>query len=468
MSRHRITSRTLWRSGALLGSVLFVAAPVVGQDEAGDQRFRFGFNQTFEAQDNIRLDPDSAGTTYSSDTRLSFGFDTTTGLNELSFDATGVGRIVNDPVIGSYFGLRDPELDLAYSRTGVNSRVLFDLGYFRPDLAFNDPLRDGNNNEQDFARGGGVREQLDGGFRFETGLTSPLGFIVDLETRAVKYRETEDPLLFDNITNRALAEVNFQLSPVMLGRVDLFEERYRGEDTRNTDRTTRRLTAGIDYDLSPISSFSLDLGHSDVTETFDQPDDRLTANGFVGTFDARREMPNGDATARLSSILTQQGRQNDLLLGRNLELPGGSLDVALGVAQGDTFDPRPIGRLAYMVEGSRSILDISVERTVRISDIVSEATERTELGIGYDLAINQVSSLSLDLFYADASVVGQNTGNAARDRGSFYATYTRNVTPDWDLSLGYKYLYVGGTDNLGPGSSNGAFFNLQRDFDVFR
>ena len=455
----------IWAASFGFGTV---SLPAVGQEQAGDQLFSFGLQEKVGATNNIRLDNTSAGTTYYSDTELSFGFANESGPHALEFFASGLFRMVDDPVIGTDSGFRDPNVDLSYLLDGVNSRLSLMASYSKPDLAFLDPLQQGDINDQDFYSGGGQREDYYASLRFESGLQSPLGFVFDLNSQARRYDNTTDPLLFANQTDTAAIGLIFRFSPVASGRVDVSDSRYRAEDANDTNRETRDLTFGLDYEPSAISLLSVDFGHSKVLETFGAlPGVENNLSGPIAAVSFQRQMPNGEVSATFDTILTQNGRQNTLEGGRIFELPTGVFEFSIGVAEGETFDARPIGSIAYSVETLRSAFNVGLSRTASISDTLSQATETTRLDLGYALDLNEVSALSFNLYYADISLVGNSATGQDRERGSFYATYNHNVTEDWDLVLGYEYKYYK-PNTGGAANSNGVFFSLQRDFEVFR
>jgi hypothetical protein len=446
-----------------------IALPSRAQEaDDAEPRLRLGLSQSLDVRDNIRLDPDSAGTTYSSNTLLSLDYLANFGPNALRFSAETIGRIVDDPVLGNETGFRDPRLGLEYARSAANSRFEVFAEYYRPDLAFSDPLESDSIGEADFFRGGGTREEVTGGVRLETGIEGPLGFVLGADIDRLSYDDTDDPLLFENRTVSGLAGARLRLSPVTEARLDYTYERFTSEDDRDTERDTHDVRVGLDYDISPIASIGVDLGYSDVSEVLVNPDEETTTSGAIGGVRFRRDLPNGALTADFETTLSELGRQNEIELGRSIAFPVGELALTVGVAEGDTFDPEPIGSLAYVTEWPRKRLTIGLSREVTIGDILSEATSTTQFDLSYDVEINRVSALSFDIFYADLSIIGNEAIDDTRDRGSFYATYTRNVTEDWDMLIGYEFRYIDGNDDFGRGTSNGVFFTLQRDFDLLR
>jgi hypothetical protein len=454
-------------AGAACGVWVF-SSSVMGQEGPGDQLLSFGISQKFGANDNIRLGNTSVGTTLFSDTMLSFGFNSQTQAQKLDFSMSGVARLVDDPAIGTDSGFRDPTLALLYSRDSANSRLSLLVDYARPDLAFLDPLMQDNISDQDFFRGGGTREDYMAGFRLETGLQSPLGFEFDLNSRRRSYSDATDPLLFSNQTDSAAVATLFRFSPITQGRLDLYESRYFAEDTRQNKTKTNRFTFGLDHQFSEISNLSANIGNSEVVETFiTLPGVENVTRGLIGNVSFTRLMPNGAATARLDSTLSQRGRQNTLEFGRVFELPVGGLEISLGATNGTSFDPRPIGQIDYTADLPTGSLSASLSRESSISDTLSQATETTRADLGYRFDVNDISSLSFNFYYADIALIGNSSSGADRERSSFYATYTRDITQDWDIQVGYEYRYFN-SSTPGSANSNLIFFTLQRDVNIFR
>jgi len=452
--------------GAVCG-VWVLAYPVAGQEGPGAQKFSFNLDQRVGANDNNRLDVISRGTTYFSDTTLSFGFDSQAGIQRFSFTLDGVLRALDDPVSGSDFRFSDPSATLLYSRDGADSRLTLTARYARPDLAFLDPLQQEVITDQDLFRGDGRREDYQVGVRVETGISAPLGFDFNLSTAGRRFSATTDPALFDNRTDSAAVGVRLQFSPVTQGRVDLAEDRFAAKDVPGTNRTTRNLTFGLVHEVSPVTSLSTTIGRSEITETFDAlPGLENLTQGAVGSLGLTRQMPDGVITASLDTTLSTVGRQTTIEIGRTFELPSGGLEISLGASRGSGFSALPIGRINYDAALPTGSLSASLSRRVAISSTLSRAEITTRVALGYNFDINTVSSLSFALDYADIGL----TGTGARPgstRSNFRATYTRDLTKDWDIEFGYQRRYSN-SDTTSSAASNLVFLSLQRDFDVFR
>jgi len=442
-----------------------VSLSLVAPAAFGEQIMTFGVSQTLRSTENIRLDPTSAGTTVASDTTLSFGLQNTTAISALSLDLSGVARIVDDPISGSDSRLRDPRLDLAYSRNGVNSRFDLTAGYERPDLAFNLPDVGSDSTVQDIFTGAGEREDIDLGLRFETGLDAPFGLVVDLDHQERNFTDTTDPVLFDNQTRSAEVTGIFRLNQATDLSLTLSESRYEAEDALGTNRTTQRATFGVNHEFSETDRLRFSIGQSEVEETFDAlPGTSDITDGVVSEIEYQRDLPNGAIAVNLDSSLNSQGRTTTLEFGRQLDLPTGDLDVTLGWVVNDGADAQPVGRIAYRQEFTRSAFDLELSRSASVSETLNQVTETTTLVLGYNMELSPLSSVSLDMSYSDVDVSGATTG---RTRSSIGAEYSRNLTQDWDMNLGIQHQRFD-PDAGASGESNSVYFTLQRSFEGLR
>ncbi|MGV6849927.1 MAG: hypothetical protein ACWA5A_16265 [Marinibacterium sp.] len=472
--------------GLIFGLVL-VAVPVLpvraqqagaqSRAQPGDQIFSFGINQKIGANDNIRLDPNSVGTTYYSDTTLTFGFDSLTQRQQFNFSLSGVLRAVDDPVIGTDSDFRDPSADLFFQRDNGNERLTAYARYDRPDLAFLNPLTQVDINGQDITRGEGSREDISAGLRLETGLQGPFGVLLDVNTRERNYVNNNDPALFGNRTDNARGELNFRLSPVSRGRVYATAQRYRARDNQDTKTDTNTAGIGLTRDIDPVTVLDFDLGYSRVSTTTQAvppsgtnpgiPAGQTDFEGYVARVGLTRQVSNGQAGISLDSALNRRGRQSTLEITRDYTLPLGSFGFSLGATTGDSFDVRPIGSLNYAIASQRSRFNVNLARTVKIDESLNQITENTRVGLGYVTQITPVSSFDFQVNYADVALTGNNTNNPGRDRLGATAAYVRDVGQDWQFRVGYGYraFYpeVGASS-----SSNEIFFSLQKTLDIYR
>ncbi len=467
MYRSDQNQRRVLARGALICCALGLAAlavPGLAQDDGKAKQSFWTFSQSLRATENIRLSEQSAGTTYASETQLSFGHEFESGIQSLKLSGSAVARLVDDPLQGSDNGLSDADARVTYLRDGANARLRLQSRYVRTDLAFDDPLAVDEITDEDLSNSGGRRNNFNNSLLFETGLQSPVGLNLRLSRQDRSYSGTTDPDLFDTVTENVQISTPFRLSDRTQARLTFNENRYRAEDGPGTNRDTTRITVGLDHRFSPITRLSLDLGHSEVVETFDTlPGLEDRDSGVVIGLNLVRDLPNGEIEASFDSDVTQEGRRRTFLLSRQLDLPNGGLSFALGAVDGSTTDTRAIGSIRYRRELDRTTFTAGLSRSGAISDTTSTVTETTRLNLGYALQLTEVASLSMDLRYANIADVGSGATEADRERTSFDVALNRQVTQDWDFVTGYQFRHSKRSSGT-SGNSNAVFFTLKRDF----
>lgn len=446
-------------AGSLAGLTL------LGETVRAEQLFTFGISQKFQATDNLRLDPTSVGTTTYADTRVRFGLQNTTALSNLNLEMAGIARFVDDPTEGTEHALRDPEVILNYQVEGLQSRLQLDASYAHPSLAFIDPLESENISDQDLYSGAGRREEISGALRFETRVSAAFGVALEQDYDERRYTDTTDPLLFDTTTHSTGIAALFRVSGATTVSAEYSEDDYEASDTNGTSRETRRATLGIDHEVSRADRFRFSLGPSEVTEVFSTlPGTVQRRKEVVGVLEYQRDLNDGTIIASLDSTLNSIGRQTTLKVGRRMDLPLGSLDMSIGAVKADATDPEIVGRAAWQQDFARSSFELDLSHSAAASETLSQFTKTTEISLGYELELSNLSALNFDASYAeiDAPAIANS-----RTRGRVQASYTRDITRDWDMIVGMDHRrFEGGTTPLA--TSNGVFFTLRREFQTLR
>lgn len=456
------TGALAWTGGLLLVGLAPALAQQAGPGEGPNPALSFGISTTLRASDNYALEADPAGTTYISDTRLSFGLRSLTQAQQISLDLSGVYRVIDTPDADISSGFEDPRLSFSYLRTSANARFAFEADYNRADLTFLDPLLLEDLADGDLTSPDGTLQTTRLSTSLETGITDPLGFRAELSRDDRRYFDTTDPGLYDRHTDRASATVILRVSPALEGNLRLSYTRYEAEDADDTSRDTRSISAGLTYRLSPGTTVQATLGQTEIEERFGvAPALDTTTRGTSGTLDVSHALANGLVTGSLSTDLTTAGRRTTLEVGRSLDMPLGELEVGVGLVTGDNIDTAAIGSLSLSRDLPEGSLTAALTRTVSVND-ESEAQSTTRTAIGYRLPVNDLSSLAFDLSYARISDAG-NGAIEDQSRGSLSARYTRQLTRDWGLSVGYEHS-VRTSETDGRLQSNAIFLTLDRDF----
>jgi len=426
----------------------------------GGVRFLFGISTGLRVHDNLDLDPVSAGSTVRSDTNLTFGVQAETRRQTLNLNFGGVLRAEDAPGTGFTNDFVNPSVDLSYIREGANARLSFDASFDRADLDGTQALDPDTLNPIDLTTDTGNRDTLRANVMLETGLTAPLGFVLELDRFDTSYSDTTDPGFFDRVTDSASATAVLRFSPVTEGRITAGLSRYSAQDALMTIRDTRSLNFGVTHELSESTVIEASIGGQQI-------DDTVTGetSGGEAALSVTHALPRGSVGLSLETALTTAGQQNTVELQRSFTFPAGSLEIGFGAVDAEGADPQVIGSLSYSRDLPRGEITASLSRSVSVNDDADvQRTTRAALGLSH--MVNDRSSLAFNLDFTDISDAGSGA-IAEGQRGNFTASYTRALTADWNLTAGYERRYsaeAGSADAW----DNAVFLTLGRDFSFLR
>ena len=447
-----------------LASIICVVGgfgPAVAQDGTpGGTTLTFGIETSLDVSDNYNLAVVAPGTSTVLDTTLSFGYLSETAIDRFAFDIDGVVRASDIPGVGGDVRFDDVNAALSYSREGANSRFSATADYNRVNLDFLDPFTLANLSDTTLTNSSGILASQNASLNFEAGINDPLGFGIELGHQGADYSNTTDPGLFDTTTDSIALTSRLRLSPVAEARARLSQENYRADDLINTDRTTRALSFGLAYELSPVTILDASIGTERI-ETVGA----ATTRGTFGTVSLTRALTNGSAGLILDRSFGIEGGRTTLTANRSMDLPSGTLAYSLGVTRGELGGTAVVGSIAYSQTLPRGDLTASLDRSVESSTSGNDILT-TNAALGYTFALTPASGLSLDFNYAEVENVGSGTA-ADSNRSSIRAQYTRELTPDWDLSAGYEHQRRV-TEGSGTADSNTIFMTLGREFSIRR
>ena len=451
-----------------LASIICVAGgfgPAVAQEDIpGGTTLSFGIETSLSVSDNYNLSVVAPGTSTILDTTLSFGYLSETAIDRFAFDIDGVVRAADIPGTGPGAGgdirFDDLNADLSYTREGANSRLSATTSYNRVNLDFLDPFDLADLNDGDLITGSGTRISRTARLIFETGTSGPLGFGFELGTEVLGYSDTTDPGLFDSQTDDIALTSRLRLSPVAEARLRLSQEDYNDEALIPADRTTRALSFGVAYEIDPVTTLDVIIGTSKIDAAA-----AGTSSGGFGTLTLNRALANGTASVILDRSFGVEGGRTTLSANRSMDLPSGTLAYSLGATRGELGDTEVIGSVAYSQTLPRGTLTASLDRSVGSTDAGNDELTTTA-NLGYTMALSPLANLSLELDYVavDDAGSGAVTGTT---RSALRAEYTRELTPDWNMSAGYEHQRES-NDGSGSANSNTVFFTLGRDFSIRR
>lgn len=452
-----------------------VVSPVLAQvlDDEPGLRQRLRIEQEFGVGDNLGLEQPSEGRTSLATTRLSYGLESKTRIQELSLALGGALRF-GDVAEGNNIqtGFTDPFVGLRYSRDAANASISVNADYRQTDISLAVPLwtfldQDGLvRPPRDFSniRGSGERRSYAFDVELETGKQANFGLRFLAAASGTNYVDATDTSLNDFDNQSLGVSALFRFNTVTTGFVDLRYLGFDAKDSVDTSRKTETIEAGFDRELSAISRLTFRAGYTDVDtrETNVLTGQRFTTkrsgpSGSVGYF---REMPNGTLDTTFDLTQNQDGQRGTLRFARSLSLPVGSLSANIGLTSFDSTDPRVIGGINWSREFAASQISLRYDRGVFVD---SDDNDRfTDVLIAaYQIDINTISSLTADLSLSKSE--GTDSSEAS-ERANLVVAYNHQLTRDWSLNTGVEFNFLD-EDISGRAESSAVFFGIGRNFD---
>lgn len=420
------TLTTQPRTGLRLHHGILVGLPLVAglwlgpvRAQEGGVLLTLGVAQRFEASDNADLNDPSDGNSQLSTTQLSFGFVSETRISRLALEASGGLRTTN--------GLTSPQISLAYDRSVAEASLSLRAALSESDITDNNTIDLTFPTADDAladASGAGKQriQSLDAALNLRE--DAPLSFALTAGLTDVNYIDTTDPALVNNRRTRAGITASLALSEVATANLGLRYATYEEDTPGATQRVTKGFDAGVDI-----------------------------------------ERTNGVVSANFSVDDTPEGTLSSLSFGRSFDMPVGSLSADIGAARGVNGDTILTGGLGYSRELPLGQITARLRRDVVAG---SDDTQReiAAMSLGYSQELTPLSSLSLNMNYSDSQQANTDDTTTNTNVG---ITYTRMLTEDWGLDIGYNkgQRRQTGTTNS-DARSNTIFLELSRDFEFLR
>lgn len=401
-----------------------------GAQEVSGPVLTFGLATKLEGIENLELSPSSAGRTSRATTSLSFGLIDDTPLNRLNLNGSVQLQYIDRPgTTGDGFDIGDRTLGFGYLRRGANSSFSINGSYSQADIAFSNPL------DMSFVDGvlvvpddlstistSGIRQNYSVNARLTFGDEGPWGASLSAGVSGQTYSGTSSPLLTDNRRTSLGVGLRYNLNPAT-------------EMTLDLNRGTYQQTSGA----SPqISSYTLTAGLS-------------------------QEQRNG--STRVSLTLKDDFGTNrySLNFGGSLDLPAGSISASLGASYSEGGSTDLIGSLNWQQTLSRDgVIDVQFQQQIN-NDSTNAASLVSALSAMYRHPLTPVSDLTLDAEFLRTRQLA--TGGTTVTDTNLTVTYSRQLTPDWNLDLGYVQR-LRDTSTSANSDSGRVFLELSRNFEL--
>ena len=329
--------------------------------------------------------------------------------------------------------ITDPDFVARYTRDAANASINASANYRRGDITtiFDiDPSAAVvlvTDNGTVTTTGADIQAQI--------GKNAPLGVTFDLGYDNVDFAGTTDPNLFDTRTTTLGFDTRLNFSPVTTGNFRVNHTDYSAADATSTRTQTTTYDFALSHELRRALQIDLNLGY----QTRD-----LTLSGITGTNDGfkagvnlTQTLPNGSIFGGIGIDQTGAADRTSLSFGRSLTLPAGSLSASITAADVVGSSLQVFGSANYtqsLADGSFSVnLDQSLSTNQNNEDILF-----TRFGLGYQQQVTGTSDLNLSLDMSRSEDGGAGAA-PTQNRATLAATYSRQLTQEWDMSVGYRH-----------------------------
>ncbi|MEM6637480.1 MAG: hypothetical protein AAF667_16495 [Pseudomonadota bacterium] len=437
------------------------------QNLPSNPQLTFGLSSGVYWYDNFDLDVDTLGDSFRQRNIFSVNYLTETPTDTLGLSASTDLRYSDLAGRETSFEFEDPSAALSYDRVTANADLGVNLRFDRIEVSQSEgfDLDDAGLPGQDLVRDQGNRDILNLVVNGEFGKQDPFGGFFSGRYTDRSFSDTTDPDLFDSETRFLQGGLRFRVSPAV--EVNAFGSASLFEADDSTSSETERYTLGVGADLRVRSdtTVNLSLANVDITETdtIGTTEIEEEENDFEVAAGWQRDVTNGTLSLNYTRSVAIEGARDALTFGRNLTLPSGSFGLTLGASNTAGDEIFAVGAVDYIRTLQDSELLFRLSQDVRTTDDSDEVLT-TNLDLGYSRNLNQVSSFRANVRVSEVTDTGVDTQDD-RTFASLVLRYTRELTADWGLTLGYE-ARSDREDDEDRATSNSVFLTLDRVWRV--
>jgi len=312
--------------------------------------------------------------------------------------------------------------------------------------------------------GDGTLARTNTNFLFETGLNSQVGFWFGAGYQTRGYIDSSNPTDVNSVTSNIDAGANFRIS----GRSDATIA-FGREDFQEKDGLSKRveimdLSFGLSHELRSALILSGDLGYRNRETTI--LGRSVTETGYYGGLEFVQERPNGTIFGGIGYDGSRFLDETSINIGRSLSLPAGSLTASIEFTNIETVGLEIYGDIDYVRETPTGELLFRLSRNAETDERFRDVIY-TSFTVGYRHQINDASKFRLSLDLARSQDKYFSAQLPVEDRATFTASYSRAVTPEWNLNVGYRHREYGETGSVAglnrTANSDSVFLTMTRD-----
>lgn len=403
---------------------------------------------------NKNLSTSSTGTTTSISETLSFGITSETKTQALSLTGSAALRYFSVAGGDSSVDFDKPRLTLSYSQNTANSGVSLSANYRKVDVI--DAIDEEDAVAEDLIADTGTLTTYGANVSLQGGKQAPLSYSFNASFANREYAGVTSAELFDTRRTSYGATVGFRFSPVTTGTLRASISNSTAENATASETQVTSYSFGLSHELRRALNVNASIGMSQTETT--EGGATSTSDRTTASLNLRQGVSNGSYTVGLDVSSSGDDNRTSLSFGRSLDLRDGSLSASLTASQ-TSDDVRLLGNLNYQKDLPRGSFNVGLTQSITTNED-DEDIQFSRLGLGYSQQLTSSSNLNLSMNLTRSEDGGAGSA-ITRTRSNFSASYSQELTPDWDLSVGYTHGIFEETGSASS-SSDSVFMTLTR------
>ena len=445
------------KTAIAIATVFLNATGLSAQDAepTSPKKVTLGFGTRVLLDSNRDLDSESPGSTFEIAEQLSFGLITESGGRNLNLFASTELLYVDEPQ-GTSFGFDNPRVRLSYFNEAANADISLSARYSRSRVS--DALYFDGSTSDDLATDQGDVAIYGASLGFRIGTQNPVGFGFDASLFEREYIDTIDPDLSDFSSRSLGLSALMTFSPTTNGSFSTVWDSSETDNRQQLERESFAYSFDVTHELRRALILDASIGYR--TEDTTEFGFTTRTEGIIGNLGAIQEMGNGSVFGDIDYDHSDSEDVVELEVGRSFDFDDGFLSASLKLRDGSESGTQLLGSLDYQKELRNGSVNAFFNQDVSENED-DEDVKYSSLGFGYTQGLTSVSDMNLSLLLSRSEDGGRGDVEQ-HDRADFTATYSRDLTQDWDMSLGYRYRLS--DEEFSPvATSNAIFFNISRN-----
>ena len=447
------------RYAKISATVLVLSAgSVFAQTPDGPITASVSLTTSIDANTNKFLDAVSPGTTVDISEQLSFSLVTRNSLQLL--EISGSASLNFDDIgSGASADFRPPTVTLHYARDTGNSNLDASASYWNDTIVSSFDL---DPTEAVFIIvDTGTLTIIGADLAFNTGVDAPLGFSFTASYKDNDYDGT-NPLnlaLFDSTTAKIGASAKLRLSPTTQGTLSASFTDFESSamPPRATKIQTTVYNFGVSHAATPALTIDGNIGFRDEeTNLGGAP---TTIDGNFGGIGVVRDLPRGTIFGRAKVDDSGSATSKSLTFGGTLDIEDGTLTASLEADKTEGNDVQLLGNVAFKRELPSGSVTVDLSQSLS-TDSLDQDIKVSSLGIDYNRTLAGDAGLNLAFDISRSEDAGAGSAETL-NRATVSATYSQELTSDWDLLLGYSHRLSSGSA-VATANSDSIFLTLTR------